>query len=140
VRDFFAEAGRCLQPGGVVAMIEPWVTRWSTLIYDRLHHEPFAPEAADWEFPPSGPLSGANGALPWIVFARDRLRFEREFPHLRVEAVQPFMPFRYLVSGGVSLRALTPGWSYHYWKRVERRLDARMDTWAMFAFVLLRRS
>ena len=44
VRDFFAEAGRCVQPGGVVAMIEPWVTSWSRLIYTKLHHEPFRPD------------------------------------------------------------------------------------------------
>jgi hypothetical protein len=38
------------------------------------------PDAADWSFPAVGPLSGANGALPWILFERDRARFEREFP------------------------------------------------------------
>jgi SAM-dependent methyltransferase len=70
-RRFFTEAARCVRPGGVVAMIEPWVTPWSRLIYTRLHHEPFNPEANEWEFPTSGPLSGANGALPYILFDRD---------------------------------------------------------------------
>ena len=42
---FFAEAARCVRPGGVVTMIEPWVTPWSRWVYTRLHHEPFLPEA-----------------------------------------------------------------------------------------------
>jgi SAM-dependent methyltransferase len=29
VRAFFSEATRCLMPGGVVAMVEPWSTTWS---------------------------------------------------------------------------------------------------------------
>ena len=39
-RLFFAEATRCVRPGGVVAMIEPWVSSWSRFVYTRLHHEP----------------------------------------------------------------------------------------------------
>ena len=65
-----------------------WVTRWSRWIYGRFHHEPFDPQRADWEFPLSGPLSGANGALPWIIFQRDREQFEREWApelHVRLE-------------------------------------------------------
>lgn len=56
-RLFFAEATRCVRSGGVIVMIEPWVTSWSRLIYTRLHHEPFCPEANEWEFPSTGPLS-----------------------------------------------------------------------------------
>src|SRR4029453_1570325 len=82
VRSFFHEAQRSLRPGGIVAMVESWVTTWSRLVYKRLHHEPFRPETNEWEFPQAGPLSSANGALPWVVFERDRDRFEREFPGL----------------------------------------------------------
>ncbi|HEY0514880.1 MAG TPA: class I SAM-dependent methyltransferase, partial [Thermoanaerobaculia bacterium] len=77
---FFREAARCVRPGGVVTMVEPWVTPWSTLVYTRLHHEPFDPAATEWELAGGGPLSAANGALPWILFQRDRERFEREAP------------------------------------------------------------
>src|SRR4051812_34430393 len=65
VRTFFTDAARCVRPGGVITMSEPWVTPFSRLIYTRLHHEPFRPDAPDWSFPSTGPLSGANGALPW---------------------------------------------------------------------------
>ncbi len=139
VRAFFAEAARCVRAGGALVLIEPWVTRWSRIIYSRLHHEPFRPQTPEWEFPAQGPLSSANGALPWIVFERDRLRFEREFPQWRIAMIKPFMPFRYLVSGGVSLRALMPGWTFGAWRGLERMIDPWMKTWAMFALIVLRR-
>src|SRR5262245_49503778 len=78
-RQFLMDAARCVRAGGVIIMVEPWVTAWSRLIYTHLHHEPFHPEASTWEFSSTGPLSGANGALPWILFERDREIFEREF-------------------------------------------------------------
>jgi SAM-dependent methyltransferase len=139
VRGFFREAIRCLRPGGAVIMLEPWVSRWSRLIYTRLHHEPFQSDAPDWSFPEQGPLSGANIALPWIVFERDRAQFEAEFPSLRIERVQPLMPFRYLVSGGVSMRSLMPRAATPLWRALERSLQPWMRHWAMFALILLRR-
>ena len=42
--------------------------RVSRVIYGALHHEPFRPDAADWKISGKGPLSAANGALPWILF------------------------------------------------------------------------
>ena len=138
-RLFLAEATRCVRSGGVVAMIEPWVTRWSRLVYTRLHHEPFEPAAPSWELSAGGPLSRANGAMPWIIFARDRLKFEQEFPHWRIELIEPMMPFRYLLSGGVSLRAFSPAWSFGLWHTIEKALGRWNNQTAMFAQIVLRR-
>jgi len=138
-RGFFREAARCVRPGGVVAMIEPWVTPWSRLVYTRMHHEPFDPEAPAWEFPASGPLSGANGALPHILFARDRAQFEREFPMWRIRTIEPMMPFCYLVSGGVSMRGLMPGWSFSWWRGLEKLLHPLTGELAMFAHIVLQK-
>ncbi|BCS34690.1 hypothetical protein TBR22_A39160 [Luteitalea sp. TBR-22] len=140
VEQFLHEAARCTRPGGVIAMVEPWHTDWSSLVYRHLHHEPFEPQATSWAFPSTGPLSGANGALPWILFARDRARFEREFPAWRIEVLRPIMPFRYLLSGGVSMRAMMPGWTYRPWAAVERALQPLSGRLAMFAFIVLRRT
>jgi len=112
VRSFFSEATRVVPPGGVISMVEPWVSNWSSLIYLRLHHETFEPKAASWEFSSSGLLSGANMALPRIIFHRDRAAFEQEFPDWQVEYITPIMPFAYLASGGMSTRQLLPGWSF----------------------------
>jgi SAM-dependent methyltransferase len=138
-RAFLKEAQRCLRSGGSIVMVEPWVSTWSRLIYANLHHEPFVPEAKDWTFPSAGPLSGANGALPWIIFQRDRREFESLHPELRIQAVQPFMPFRYLVSGGVSMRPLMPEGTFNLWRKLESWLDAWPQHWAMFALVHLTR-
>lgn len=136
-RQFFSDAARCIRPGGAIVMIEPWVSSWSSLVYRRLHHEPFDPRADSWEFPVTGPLSGANGALPWILFARDRAEFEGEFPEWRIESIRPGMPFRYLLSGGVSLRSLTPYAIDGAWQRFERLMEPWMAHWAMFAEIKL---
>ena len=136
---FFREAARCLRPGGVVTMVEPWVSPWSRLIYTRLHHEPFEPGVERWDFPAKGPLSDANGALPWILFERDRKRFETEFPALKIEEIRPMMPFRYLVSGGVSMRSLMPGFTTPLWKLVEKACEPQMKRMAMFSLISLRR-
>lgn len=138
-RKFFAEASRCLRSGGKIVMIEPWVTPWSRFVYTRFHAEPFFPEAAEWEFASTGPLSGANGALPWIVSVRDRAKFESEFPEFEIEEIRPFLPFRYLLSGGVSMRGLMPGFSHGAWAFLERKLESQMDRLAMFALISLRK-
>ena len=139
VRGFFAEASRCLRSQGKILMIEPWVTSWSRLVFAHLHSEPFLPDAPDWSFSSTGPVSGANIAMPWIVFARDRRKFESEFPELSIEQLRPFLPFRYLVSGGVTTRSLMPGFTHSAWARLENLLESQMPRLGMFAFVSLRR-
>ena len=88
-------------------MIEPANTSWGRFIYKNFHHEPFEPDGS-WDFASAGPLSSANGAIPWIVFCRDRRRFEEEFPAFAIEAVSFHTPLRYLLSGGLSFRQLLP--------------------------------
>lgn len=134
---FFREAARCVRTGGVVVMIEPWVTRWSRLVYTKLHHEPFDPDARQWKFPVRGPLSSANGAMPWIIFERDRAKLEKLFPAWEIDEIKPMMPFRYLISGGVALRSLMPGWTFSIWRLIEDLLHPWMKIWAMFAQITL---
>ena len=136
---FLGEAQRCLRSGGNIVMIEPWVSKWSQLIYSRLHHEPFDSEAKEWTFPRTGPLSGANGALPWIIFQRDRHDFDVRFKELEVLEVRPFMPFQYLVSGGVSMRQLMPEAMFSPWRKLESWLRAWPSHWSMFALIRLSR-
>jgi SAM-dependent methyltransferase len=139
-RRFLIEAARCVRPGGAIVMVEPWVTPWSSAVYGRLHPEPFQPQAVEWEFPPSGPLSGSNGALPWMMFKRDRARFEKEFTEWHIEHIRPLMPFRYLLSGGLSSRSLMPGRAFRFWRALEHALQPWMDSLAMFAQIVLRRT
>jgi SAM-dependent methyltransferase len=139
-RQFLESAARCVRPGGRIVAIEPWVSDWSRFVYGRLHHEPFDPGSREWAFPRQGPLSGANGALPWMVFERDRHIFEREFPQWRIEAIRPFMPIRYLVAGGVSMRGFAPGWTFGAFRSLERLTGRLARRTAMFAHIMLIRT
>ena len=137
-RRFLAEAARCIGPGGVIIMVEPWVTPWSRFIYRRFHQEPFCPDATTWEFLSSiAHLAVPNGALPWIIFARDRSQFEREFPEWHIRKIGSNMPVRYLLSGGVSLVSLNAAWTFGLWQRLEKLLKPLMKHLAMFAQIEL---
>src|SRR5262249_32889389 len=120
-------------------MIEPYVSRFSRLVYRYIHHEPFDPGAPDWRLP-SGRLSGGNDALPWIVFVRDRARFERDYPQLRIEALRPHSPFSHLLSGGVTTRPLVPLGLVLRLAKVDGSMSRAMPRLAMFFTVPLRRS
>lgn len=138
-RAFLSEACRVLRKGGKIVMIEPWVTRWSSWIYRHLHHEPFDPKAIDWSLPVGGgPLSNANGALPWIVFERDKRVFESEFPELAIVQIEPLMPLSYLASGGVGTRLTLPRGLYRWIRLVERRI--LKERGAMFSLLVLQKA
>jgi len=137
-RAFFAEALRCLKVGGKIVMIEPANTLWSRFIYKNFHHEAFDPRA-DWVLQQAGPLSQANGALPWIIFSRDRKIFEDEFPSLRVVRVETHTPFRYLLSGGLTLRQLVPSFTYPAVKAIEYVLSPLRAFLGMFQTIELQK-
>lgn len=118
---FFAEAQRCLAPGGAILMIEPANTGFGRFIYQNFHHEPFDPEAPTWQLPSGDPRQVANGALPWIMLDRDRRLFEERFPELQVAQLQPCLPLRYLISGGLSGPQLLPTASYPLLEWLEER-------------------
>ncbi|MFH1739659.1 MAG: class I SAM-dependent methyltransferase [bacterium] len=138
-RLFFKDAARCVRPGGTMVMLEPWLTEWSRFVFRYLHHEPYDPHTLEWDFPPIGPLSGANTGLPWILFERDRSRFGEECPEWRIESIQPCMPFRYLISGGLSRFSFMPGCSFRLWRQIENLLQPWMHRLALFAYIILKR-
>lgn len=138
-RAFFQEALRCLKPSGRIVMIEPANTLWSRFIYKNFHHERFE-TTASWELEKAGPLSEANGAIPWIIFSRDRKIFEDEFPSLRVLEVKNHTPIRYLLSGGLTLRQLVPSFCYPIVKGMEFVLTPLNNVLGMFETIVLEKT
>ena len=137
---FFDELERALVPGGRLVAVEPWVSPLSRRIYRHLHHEPFDPEVEDWRLPDAGPMTAANGALPWVALVRDRARFERRFDRLVVERVAPHTVARYLLSGGLSMRALAPGGLARPLARAEALLGPALPRLASMMTVEVRRA
>jgi hypothetical protein len=121
-------------------MVEPRVSSWSKLIYTHLHHEPFLPRAAAWGIPARAALSPEPTERCRGWFVRDRGRLLSFFPELRIEEVQPMMPFRYLVSGGVATRTLMPEILYPLWRGLESALSTWMDRLGMFCLFNVRRN
>jgi hypothetical protein len=120
-------------------MIEPWVTCWSRIIYGKFHHESFNPTHPSWDFPQTGPLSGGNNAIAWMIFERDRERLHRQ-TNWQVRLIEEIMPFRYLLSGGVSMRNLVPAWFIGPLTSLEKSMpSAMMKKTAMFALIVLGR-
>ena len=136
-RRFLREADRCLKVNGKIVMIEPAYTAWSRIFYTRLPTETVDPDGG-WGFADQcRPLSDANPALPWIVFCRDRDRFEREFPSVAIRKIEHHTPLRYLASGGLSMRQVVPTFMYGPIVVLERLLAPAARWLGMFMTVEL---
>lgn len=105
---FLNEARRTLKSGGALLILDQYKGWLSSFILKNVHHEPYVPDAKDWKFESSGPLSDANGALAWIVFQRDRARFEKLFPEFEIVAYEPWSPLRYWIAGGLKNWSMLP--------------------------------
>lgn len=134
VEKFFSESTRVLKPGGKIVLIEPWNTKWARFIYKRFHHELFDLNR-DWTFPLSGPLSGSNMALPYIIFKRDIEKFKEKFPKLKVKKIYPHTPFAYLLTGGFSRKAFLPGFMISLVRYIENHFAFIRNKFAMFVTI-----
>jgi SAM-dependent methyltransferase len=139
-RAFLREADRVLIPAGRVIMIEPTYSLWAKVFYTYLHHEPFDARARRWEQPVMGRLSTSNQALPWIVFHRDRAHFEKEFPRLRILNLQPHTVTRYVLSGGLSIPALVPAFTYPFWRFLDEQLIRWPGVFPLFEAIVLEKT
>jgi len=136
--DVLNEVNRCLKKGGKLVMIEPANTPWSRFIFQNFHHELFDPTSG-WSIKGTGPLSCGNGAMPWIVFIRDREKFQQLFPNLCITQYQNHTSLRYILSGGISLRQLVPTFSYSFLKWCEGILKPFNNWIGMFSTIILQK-
>ena len=108
---FFAELSRALVPGGGCILIEPYYGPVARLLYKRLFaSEDFDTGQKEWGADKGmGSMRGANQALSYVVFTRDRKIFEARYPGLEILAERPLDSYlRYLASGGLNFRPLLP--------------------------------
>lgn len=107
---FFHELERILMRGGGAILLEPYYGPFASFLFKRLFKtEGYDKQYPSWNTPRSGPMNGANQALSYIIFIRDREKFEREFPELEIVYQAPCNNFlKYLFSGGLNFRQLCP--------------------------------
>ncbi len=108
--NFFAEALRCLKPGGRLVMVEPsngfllrFLAKWTD------HFEYFDDKIEEWKNRSNERMIDANMAIPWVIFNRDRARFEREFAQLKILDIGYHTFLSYFISGGIGYRSFLPG-------------------------------
>ena len=135
VKMAFTEMDRCLKRGGKVIMIEPANTWWSKVIY-LFHRETFDIHK-DWKIKGRDRLSDSNIALPWIVFFRDRKKFSRLFPRLKVANIECHTPFLYILSGGLTWPQMLPTFAYPILSKIEEWFEKWQWSWGMFMTIEL---
>lgn len=135
---FFAELERTLVPGGGVVLLEPYYGPLASFMFKRLFRtEGFDKNYPDWDAPVAGPMNGANQALSYIVFVRDRARFDAEFPLLEIVHEQRVGNYlKYLLSGGLNFRQILPDGFTPILTAFER-LCAPLDRWLALHHVIV---
>lgn len=109
---FFSELERVLQEKGGCILIEPYYGPLASAFYQRVFEtEHFNKDQKSWDSDDQsqGVMKGANQALSYIVFKRDRKIFEEKFPHLQIVHQRVFTNYlRYFLSGGINFKSLVP--------------------------------
>lgn len=111
-RKFFNELNRTLKSGGGTILIEPYYGFFANKLYKKVHEDEFYDkDQLHWETGQHDGqfMTGANQALSYIIFERDKEIFEAEFPELEIVHTSVINNYlRYLVSGGVNFKQLLP--------------------------------
>jgi SAM-dependent methyltransferase len=138
---FFCELTRVLVSGGGAVLIEPYYGPLASLVFKRLFaSENFDVSVEGWSTPATGPSSGANQALSYIVFERDRPMFEKKYPELEIVTEFPLGNYiRYLASGGLNFKQFAPDVSVPLLKAIEFVLRPLKHQLALHHVVVLRK-
>jgi SAM-dependent methyltransferase len=137
---FFREVSRALRPGGRVIMVEPAITWGSALFYRLIHHEPVRmsadPLAEGTPNPDRDPYD-SNQAIPTLIATRDRERFAKLFPTLRIAQVNWFSFAVYPLTGGFKPWSLISTGMAKRVLKLERAVERGVGSVAAFRMMLV---
>jgi hypothetical protein len=110
------------------------------LFYRLLHHEPVRTSAdalRDGNPDPRRDPYDSNQAIPTLLATRDRKRFHRLFPELRIASVQWFSFAAYPLSGGFQAWSLIGEGVARRMLRIERALEPVLGRFMGFRMLLM---
>jgi hypothetical protein len=120
-------------------MVEPAITWGSSAFYRLFHHEPVHTSAdvlTDGSPDPRRDPYDSNQAIPTLIATRDRGRFHRLVPALRIAGVQWFALAAYPLSGGFQPWSLIGEGAARRLLRIERALEPALGRFAAFRMLL----
>ncbi len=138
---FFEELERVCVPGGGAILLEPYFGPLASYLFQRMFRsEGYDKQFPSWNTPSTGPMNGANQALSYIVFERDRSEFERLFPRLQIvhrERCDYYL--MYLLSGGLNFRQMFPARGWPLLAAIEAMLASCKPWVALHHVVVIRK-
>lgn len=140
-KKFFDEVDRVVEPGGGVILLEPYHGPFASFLFRRMFKtEGYDKEFPSWDTPIAGPMNGANQALSYIIFERDRKEFESLFPNLQIvhqETCKNYL--MYILSGGLNFRQLWPNRAAQLLDKIQKILTP-LDHWmALHHIIVIRK-
>ena len=138
---FFKEALRVLSPGGGFILLDPYYGPVASQFYKWLHAtEIYDKSDPHWGSITRGAMRNANQALSYIVFQRDRKRFNTLFPDLEIVYEKPESNYlRYFFSGGLNYRSLLPNFFIGPLKLLEKALTPILPWTALYQMIVIRK-
>lgn len=138
---FFNELDRVISPNGGAILIDPFHGPLAEKGYKKVFDsEFFDKNQKKWSTDNMSAMYGANQALSYIVFNRDRELFEQKFPNLKIIYKKPLHNYiRYLISGGLNFKPLLPDMTIPLIKMIELMLMPFDNILALYQVIVLKK-
>lgn len=132
---FLQEAQRVLKKGGRLIFEEPYVSKFSHLVY-HFHHEGLDMDCdkRNYKLDSRKKALEADLAIATVMFGRDFKRIKKMIPKLKLIHLEKYDFFFHLLYGNFSYKQLIPSFFYQPLRMTEKALSPLKE---LFAFKIL---